>query len=118
MKLFFATTLLIIITSCNNNTISNQIIGSWKLRDVIDYTGQNASDKLTFFKDSSATIELFANKKLVEKLNAKYNFDFKNKTLKMDYGKYVFTFNVLKLDNDEMILENNSTKKVDRYLRY
>ena len=118
MRLFFATTLLIIITSCNSNIISNQIIGSWKLRDVVDYSGQNGSDKLTFYKDNSATVELFADKKLVEKLNAKYNFDIKNKTLKMNYRKSVFTFNVLKLDNDEMILENNSTKKIDRYLRY
>jgi len=109
--------LLFISISCNKN--ENDLLGSWKLKDVVDQSRQNASDKLTFLKNKIVTAELFANKKLVDKVNGKYNYEKQKGILTLDFGKNaIVIYKIQKLNNNELELLDIKSKKVIRNIRY
>lgn len=111
--------LLFISISCNKNVNENDLLGSWKLKDVVDQSGQNASDKLTFFKNKIVTAELFSNKKLVDKVNGKYNYEKQQGILTLDFGKNaIVIYKIQKLNNNELELLDIKSKKIIRNIRY
>jgi hypothetical protein len=117
MKIIHLIALLLIISSCKNEN-SNSLLGSWKLKDVVDYTGQDASDKMTFFENGTVVAEVYLNKKIVTKIKSKYTFDKQNKTLNITGKSFSVTYKVLKLDNDELNLEDSKTHRAIRNIRY
>ena len=119
MKLIFIFLILFFFVSCKNIE-SKELIGSWKMRDVVDETGKNASEKATFYKGDSLIIEMFANRKLIEKQNWRYKFDTVSKIIHIGAGKkgrFEFDLKVLKLKNSEMELQNTMQPKSIRYIR-
>ena len=65
MKFIFTIPILIFVISCKNpepKIEPKELIGCWKMRDVVDQTGKNATEKTTFYNGDSLTIEMFANK--------------------------------------------------------
>lgn len=103
--------------SCKNEN-SNVLLGSWKLKNVVDYTGENGSDKMTFFEDGKATAEVFLNNKLVTKIESKYVFDQQKKTLSIITGNFSVVYKVVKLNENELYLEDLKTHAVIRNVRY
>jgi len=116
MKIKILIALAILFLSCKNRN-SNLLIGSWKLKDVVDYSGQNASDKLTLFPNGTAVAEVFANKKVVTRIKGKYVFDKENEIIKMFFANDSIVYKVQKLDDDELDLLDLKTKRLIRNVR-
>ena len=96
----------------------NKLFGSWKTQNVIDQSGQNASDKITFSKDS-VNLEIFANKKLVERYAGKYSLDVKLKLITIQYpNQPKFKFEIVKLSEKEFIFKNLKSKAINKCVRY
>lgn len=121
MKFIFTIPILIFVISCKNpepKIEPKELIGCWKMRDVVDQTGKNATEKTTFYNGDSLTIEMFENKKLFEKQRAVYNFDTITKTIHIEAPKSgKLDFKVLKLTSSEMELFNSKQKKLIRFIR-
>ena len=91
--------ILIFFVSCKNTEPKiepKKIIGSWKMQDVVDQTGQNVTEKTTFYKDS-VVFEMFANKKLIERLCRKYEFDTISNVVHYNFGTQTVDLQILKL---------------------
>jgi len=108
----------IMTLSCAGQIDSNQIIGSWKLRNVVDNTKMKATDKVTFDKKDSVTVEIFTDGKLFSQMKGKYELNTAKATLTTAYDQGTFTFKIIKLTKEELELENPMTKMIDRYIRY
>lgn len=88
------------------------------MRDLVDQSGQNATEKTTFYRGDSLVMEMFANKKLVEKQNGKYKFDTISNIIHIQLGKTgTSDLKVLKLINSEMELLYPKQKKPIRFIR-
>lgn len=72
MKYIFGIGVLLLVFSCKKIE-QKKLIGSWKMLNVIDQTGENVVEKTTFTKDS-IIIEMYANKKLIERFSSSYKF--------------------------------------------
>jgi hypothetical protein len=109
-----------LILSCHNDDIDYHLLmGSWKLRDVKDMTGENITDKVTFFAHDSVSIEIFSDGKLLQEYSGKYKVQEKNKVLTIKYGSNLAIDNkIQKLTDKEIELQNPSKKLPDRYSRY
>lgn len=117
MKYILTIPILFLVVSCKNIE-PKELIGSWKMRDVVDQTGQNATEKTTFYNGDSLTIEMFLDKKLYEKQSGKYTFDTISKMIHIQAPKSgKLDFKVLKLTNSEMELLNSKQKKPIRFIR-
>ncbi|MGQ7947572.1 hypothetical protein [Flavobacterium sp. WC2509] len=117
MKYIFTILILLLIISCKKIE-PKELIGSWKMRDVIDQSGQNATDKTTFYHGDSLIMEMFANKKLVEKQNGKYKFDTISNIIQIEVGNAkISNIKVLKLTDSEMELLYEKQKKTTRFIR-
>ncbi|MEN2399299.1 hypothetical protein GKZ90_0005895 [Flavobacterium sp. MC2016-06] len=117
MKYLFTILVLLLIVSCKSIE-PKELIGSWKMRDFIDQSGQNGTDKTTFYHGDSLAIEMFANKKLVEKQNGKYKFDTISNIIQIEVGNAkISNIKVLKLTDSEMELLYEKQKKTTRFIR-
>lgn len=117
MKSIFILPLLLLVFSCKHIE-PKELIGGWKIRDIVDQTAQNASEKTTFYNGDSLTIELFANSKIVEKYSGSYKFDTISKIIHIKIKKdRVFNFKVLKLTDSEMELQDVKQNQLIRYVK-
>jgi hypothetical protein len=108
--------LLLIVISCSKKIEPKELISSWKMRDVVDQTGQIANEKTTFYNDS-LVFEMFANKKLVERISTKYKFDTLSNIIHYQIENINVDFKVLKLTDSEMELQNVLEKKPIRFIK-
>ncbi len=120
MKYIITILIFSLAISCKNIE-PKELIGSWKMRDIVDQTGKNASEKTTFYEADSLIIEMFANKKLIEKQSWRYKFDTISNMIHIEInenGKIAaFELKVLKLTNSEMELANSKQQKLVKYIR-
>jgi hypothetical protein len=106
---------LLLLISCSSNVNYNNLYGSWRLRDVLDVSNQNASDKTTFYKNGTVIFEIFSNKKLVTKINSKYILNKSNKNLTIYYNNNILvTYKIEKLNETELDLLDIKTKRIIR----
>lgn len=70
---------------------------------VIDQTGENVVEKTTFTKDS-IIIEMYANKKLIERFSSSYQFDTVNNAIHYVIKKHKLKLKIMKLTDSEMEL--------------
>lgn len=115
VKYSVAIILLISIISCQEIQ-TEKLIGSWKMKDLINTTGKNIEDKATFTQDSLLIIEFISNGKTIEK--EIFNYSLKNNIITVKArDKYSFDFKILKLNNSEMELLNIKEKRAYRYIK-
>ena len=70
------------LVSCTNKQLDPKlIIGSWKMRDVVNHTGLNIKDKITFYDNDSLFAYTFVDNKLDSQIKGKYKLNTENKTL-------------------------------------
>ncbi|WP_417940110.1 lipocalin family protein [Flavobacterium sp. RS13.1] len=104
--------LLISIISCQKIQ-TEKLIGSWKMKDLVNTTEKNIEDKTTFTKDSSLIFELISNGKTIDKEIA--NYSLKNNIITVKFKKQnLYNFKILKLNNSEMELLNIKEKRAYR----
>jgi hypothetical protein len=115
MKYILVIGILLFVVSCKNIE-PKELIGSWKMRDVVDQTGQNATEKTTFYKDS-VVIEMYANKKLTERFSSYYKFDTVNNVIHYEFAKQKLNLKIVKLSKSEMEVLEPKTKKPIRLIR-
>lgn len=109
------------IVSCTQKEIHyNHIIGSWKMRDVVNQTEENISDRTTFKKDSTFIAETFLDGNVVETVSGKYKISKNNKTINIQFEDYggEFEFIIEKLNSKELNLRDKKTGRITRSLRY
>lgn len=121
MKYIFIIPIILLFVSCKNIE-PKKLFGSWKMKDVVDQTGKNASEKTTFYKGDSVVVEKFENKKLIDKFSSEYKFDTISNMIHIHPGKLLdetikLDFKVLKLTDSEMELSNTKQKKLIRLIR-
>jgi hypothetical protein len=93
-----------------------KLIGSWKMKDLVDTTRKNIEDKTTFAKNNLLILELVSNGKTIEKNVANYTLN-KN-IINIKYGgKKLFSYDIILLNDSEMELRHSVDKKIYRYLR-
>ena len=103
------------------------IIGSWKITNVVDKTGLNIKDKITFNKNDSLIIEINTiEKRFNQKFFGTYKIDSTTKKLSMSYKdtsnnqniNLAWTTDLIKLTETELELKSKSQKGIDRFVRY
>lgn len=115
VKYLVAIILLISIISCQKIQ-TEKLIGSWKMKDLVNTTGKNIEDKTTFTKDSLLIFELISNGKTIDKEVANYNL--KNNIITVKFkDQNPYAFKILKLNNSEMELLNIKEKRAYRYTK-
>jgi len=103
------------ISSCQEIQ-NDKLIGSWRTRDLVDTTGKNIEDKVTFTRDSLFIIEFLSNGKTIEK--EIFNYSLKNNIITIKYkNQNSLDFKILKLNGSEMELLNIKENKTLRYIR-
>lgn len=107
--------LFISISSCQEIQ-TDKLIGSWKMKDVVDTTGKNIVDKSTFTKDSLLISEFISNGKTIEK--DVFNYNLKNNVLTIKFKNQSSDLKILKLNDSEMELLNSKENKVIRYVKF
>ena len=108
--------ILFSISNCKRDINTDLLLGSWKLRDVIDNNGLKIRDKMTFSKNDSMSIEIFSDGKLERKYSGR--FKVANNILTTKYLGKSFNFKILKLTKIELQLRNMQNKQCNRFLRF
>lgn len=115
LKYLVALIFFISIISCQEIQ-TDRLIGSWKMRDLVNTTGKNIEDKTTFTKDSLLIFELISNGKTIDKEVA--NYSLKNNIITVKFkNQNPYDFKILKLNNSEMELLNIKEKRAYRYVK-
>lgn len=73
--LALAVTALLIISCSDKKPDYDLILGSWKMKDIINNTGEDFHEKFTFYKGDSVVTELFVNGKIQERFKQKFTLD-------------------------------------------
>ncbi|WP_337966908.1 lipocalin family protein [uncultured Flavobacterium sp.] len=95
---------------------TDKLIGSWRMKDLVNTTGKNFEDKTTFTKNHVIILESISNGKTLDKEIG--NYILKNNLLTIKFkNNYSFDFKILKLDDSEMELLNIKEKRSVRYIR-
>jgi len=111
--------LLFVLSSCSKKELEyDQILGSWKMKDVVNNTGQNISEKTTYYKNGEVITEMALEGKTIEKIKAKYFINRNNGTIRIEYQKYSGEFSIEKLDDDEFDIKDLKTNRTVRNIRY
>ena len=111
--------LLFVLSSCSKKELEyDQILGSWKMKDVVNNTGQNISEKTTYYKNGEVITEMALEGKTIEKIKAKYFINRNNGTIRIEYQKYSGEFCIEKLDDDEFDIKDLKTNRTVRNIRY
>ena len=107
--------LFVSIISCQEIQ-TDKLIGSWKMKDLVDTTGKYIEDKTTFTKDNLIITELISNGKIIEK--EIFNYSLENNILTIKAGEqYRSDFKILKLNDSEMVLLNIKEKRAHKYIK-
>ncbi len=106
--------------SCANKQLDSKLIlGSWKMRDVVNSNGLNTTDKVTFYENDSIYVEILVDNKVNSQLKGKYILDTKNETLKTIINDATTSRSeVIKLTETEMELKDEKTEKIIRFIRF
>ncbi|CAN5498181.1 hypothetical protein BH10BAC1_BH10BAC1_11290 [soil metagenome] len=122
MKQLYIIFLILSLTSCKEKIDTKYLIGSWKLKDVVDKTNMNAQEKTTYYKSDSLSIEMFTNGKLFSKSIGTYKLDSATATytatVTIDRNTFSINYKILKLTNEELNVEELSTKRSYRFIRF
>ncbi len=108
------------LVSCTNKQLDPKlIIGSWKMRDVVNHTDLNATDKVTFYENDSIYVEILVDNKVNSQLKGKYILDTESETLTtMINDETSSPSEVIKLTETEMELKDEKTEKIIRFIRF
>lgn len=110
--------LLILISSCSKKEIDyNQILGGWKMKDVINSTGQNISEKTTYYKNGEAISEIKINDTIFEVIKFSYNLNKEKNIFRLSHQNYSKEFSIEKLNKNEFDLKDLETDKIIRNIR-
>lgn len=104
-----------LIISCQQIETEN-LVGIWKTKDLLDTTNNNFEDKVTFTNDNLLIIEIISKGKVVNKELGTYELKNDIITLKFE-NQYSFDFRILKLDKSEMELLNIKENRIVKYIR-
>ncbi|PTT00515.1 hypothetical protein DBR27_12640, partial [Flavobacterium sp. HMWF030] len=108
--------LLISLSSCQKIQ-TEKLIGSWKMKDLVNTTGKKFEDKTTFTKDNVVILESISNGKTLDKEIGSYTLK-NNELLNIKFqNNYSFDLKILKLNDSEMELLNIKEKRAVRYIR-
>jgi len=122
MKQLYIIFLILSLISCKEKIDTKHLIGSWKLKDVVDKTNMNAEEKTTYYKSDSLSIEMFTNGKLFSKSIGTYKLDSATATytatVTIDSNTFSIHYKILKLTNEELNVEELSTKRSYRFIRF
>lgn len=122
MKQLYIIFLILSLISCKEKIDTKYLIVSWKLKDVLDKTNINAEEKTTYYKSDSLSIEMFTNGKLFSKSIGTYNLDSATETytatVTIDSNTFSIHYKILKLTNEELNVEELSTKRSYRFIRF
>ena len=107
------------LISCENRIDPKLLIGSWKMRDVIDNTNMNVSDKTTFCDNDSIFIETYSNNKLFESIRGIYKLNSKTNILSIKIHENVYSNSeIIKLTKTELHVKDRNTGKIIRGVKY
>lgn len=109
--------ILLLFASCADQVASHQLSGSWKSRDAVDKTNQNASDRMTFFNGDSLKVEIITNGKLFSQMNGTYKLDSIARLLTTIYNDTAFTFQIIHLDEGKLELKDCGNNKIVKFVR-
>lgn len=106
--------------SCANRQLDPKLIhGSWKMRDVVNNAGLNATNKVTFYENDSIYVEVLVDNKVNSQLKGKYVLDSESKTLATVFNDETSSrSDVIKLTETEMELKDETTEKIIRFIRF
>lgn len=106
--------------SCANRQLDPKLIlGSWKMRDVVNGAGLNATDKVTFYENDSIYVEILVDNKVNSQLKGKYSLDTESETLATIINDETSSRSeVIKLTETEMELKDEKTEKIIRFIRF
>jgi hypothetical protein len=108
--------ILFISISSYQEIQTDKLIGSWKMKDVVDTTGKNIVDKSTFTKDNLLISEFISNGKTIEK--DVFNYSLNNNVLTIKFKNQYYDLKIVKLNDSEMELFNSKENKVIRYIKF
>ena len=111
MRQFYPLFLVLSIYSCKTKTHQSDLFGNWTRVDVIDKTGLNSSDIVTFYGKDSMSIQMMANGKIVEKIFGTFKIDSASKNLTTAYGGVSFKFIIVELTKDKLILQKGKERQ-------
>jgi len=119
MREFIIVLFCLTLLSCENKIDSKLLIGSWRMKDVVDNTNMNISDKTTFCDNDSIFIETYSNNKLFESIRGVYKLDSKSNTLSIKiHGNEYSNSEIIKLTETELHIKDRKTGKIFRNIRY
>jgi len=105
MTLLFA---IVTLTGCSKPYNPDALSGSWKMRDLVPFPGEEFSEKTTFFKNDSVLTEMFVDGKRIEHYSGTYKLDRIGRKLSvsiiMPESSAVFESEIIKLTDEELIL--------------
>jgi hypothetical protein len=117
------------VAGCKRDIEPRLLIGSWKETGVINKTGHNISAKMSFLANDSICMEATVDGNVRNRWSGKYTADpdgtlrlykmtfFKGDDSSSSYSDSAILFEILKLDQDELEIEN-SNGLVIRHIRY
>jgi hypothetical protein len=116
-KILIISALLFI--ACGKEIEFDKLSGSWKTENVIDQSGQNATDKMTFYSKDSICVEIFTNRKLVEKYIGNYKLNKKTNAITIQYkNQPAFDFEIIQLTDKELAFKNFKNNAINKCVRY
>jgi len=92
--------------------------GSWTTINVLDKTGMNVFDRVTFYDTDSILVEVFADGKLQSKMLGNYTINEKSKIITTAYPNMgSFRIEVIMLKKDEFEMKELSTNNYSKMSR-
>ncbi len=106
------------LLSCSKKNVDyNQLLGSWKMKDVVNSTGQDISEKTTYYKNGTAISVIKVDNKVNEVIKFKYAINKEKNTFRLSYQNYSKEFSIEKLNKNEFDLKDLETSRIIRNIR-
>lgn len=87
------------------------------MRDVVNNTGQNISEKTSYFKNGEVISEIKVNDSVKDILKFRYVIDKEKNTFQLSYKNHSKKFIIEKLTKNEFDLKDLETDKIIRNIR-
>lgn len=109
---------LLSLLSCSKKDVDyNQLLGSWKMKDVVNSTGQDIFEKTTYYKNGTAISIIKVDNKVNDVIKFKYTINKEKNTFRLSYQNYSKEFSIDKLDKNEFNLKDLETSRIIRNIR-
>lgn len=99
---------MLILAGCSKPYNPDALLGSWKMRDIAPFPGEDIDEATTFFKNDSVISEAFIDGKRVQHSYGTYKLDREGRKLsvsmKTEDGYGTFESEIIKLTDEELIL--------------